>query len=112
MPWSRKKWRKLSTQVSIILGLVASIPINLVTSWFQQDILSNILYSFIVMVLAVAISYSVIKMRAPLLTNAFWVLVASVSLNIFSSWIQDKVLHNSFTLLNMTMIFLLIIICL
>lgn len=95
MPWSRRKWNKYSTQVSIILGLVASVPINLATSWFQQ-FFSNVFLLFFSVILILAIFYFIRKLSIPLLTNAFWIMVASVCLNLFSLWMQDHVLHNSF----------------
>lgn len=104
MPWSRRKWNKYSTQVSIFLGLVASIPINLATSWFQLKILSNIFLLFVAVILIGAIFYLIRKLNIPLLTNAFWIMVASVFLNLFSLWIQDHVLQNLFTPSSVTVI--------
>jgi hypothetical protein len=95
LPWSRRKWNKYSTQVSIILGLVASVPINLATSWFQQ-FFSNGFLLVVSMILILAIFYFIRKLNIPLLTTAFWIMVASVCLNLFSTWMQDHVLHNSF----------------
>lgn len=95
MPWSRRKWNKYSTQVSIILGLVASVPINLATTWFQQFFSNIFLFSFSV-ILLVAILYFIRKLSIPLLTTAFWIMVASVCLNLFSIWLQDHVLPKTF----------------
>ena len=112
MPWSRRKWNKYSTKVSIFLGLVASIPINLATSWFQQNFLSDIFSLFFAVILIGAIFYLIRKLNISLLTNAFWIMVASVSLNLCSLWIQDHLLHDSFTPSNVTLILLSTIIVL
>lgn len=104
MPWSRRKWNKYSTKVSIFLGLVASIPINLATSWFQLNILTNKFYLFFAAIILVAIFYLIRKLNIPLLTNAFWIMAASVLLNLLSLWIQDHLLHDSFTPSNVTLI--------
>jgi hypothetical protein len=104
LPWSRRKWNKYSTKVSIFLGLVASIPINLATSWFQLNFLSNIFSLFFAVILIGAIFYLIKKLNIPLLTNAFWIMTASVFLNLFATWIQENVLHNSFTPSNVTLI--------
>ena len=101
MPWSRRKWNEYSTKVSIFLGLVASIPINLATTWFQLNILSNIIYLIFSVILVAAIFYLIKKLSIPLLTNAFWTMVASVFLNLFSIWLQD---HVVFTPFNVTLI--------
>ncbi len=111
MPRSRRS-RKLATWTSIALGFVAGIFINLLTSWLQKDILSNILLLIGVGIALVAIGYLVIKTRAPLLISAFVVLVVSVFFNLFSSWVQEKVLHDTFTTLNVTLIFFITIIVL
>ena len=95
MPWSRRKWNKYSTQVSIILGLVASVPINLATSWFQQ-FFSNVFLLFFSAILILAIFYFIRKLSIPLLTTAFWIMVASVCLNLFSIWLQGHVLPKTF----------------
>jgi hypothetical protein len=95
LPWSRRKWNKYSTQISIILGLVASVPINLATSWFQQ-FFSNGFLLICSVVIILAILYFIRKLSIPLLTTAFWIMVASVCLNLFSIWMQDHVLHNTF----------------
>ena len=104
MPWSARKSRKLATQTSLTLSLIAGITINLVTSWFQQYILSNPLVLICVIIVLIYLGYWVIiKIRSALLTFAFVVLVLSVFFNLFSSWFQENMLHNLFTTLNVTL---------
>ena len=105
MPWSSRKSRKLATQVSFALGFIASIPINLATSWFQQDIISNKFLSISVIIILAAICYLVIKMRAPrYLIVASMSFVAGIYVNLFSWWLQEDILHNSFTISNVFLI--------
>jgi energy-coupling factor transporter transmembrane protein EcfT len=95
LPWSRRKWNKYSMQVSILLGLVASVPINLATSWFQQ-FFSNGFVLVCIIVIILAIFYFIRKLSIPLLTTAFWTMVAGVCLNILAQWLQTHVLHDTF----------------
>lgn len=110
---SKRKSRKLAEQTSLILSLVAGITINLVTNWFQMDILSNAFLFVIMMVALAAVGYYVIKkMRSPFITTAFIILVVSVFFNLFSSWLQVNVLHNSFTVLEVSAFLLITIVIL
>ena len=109
MPRSKKtKLRKfldeLPTGFSIVLGLAASIPINLASTWFQQYILSNTLFSIVAIILVLGFIFWMIELRSRTLTIAFITLIASVIANLLSSWIQDKGLHNSFSLSNVVII--------
>jgi hypothetical protein len=113
MPRRKKGWSKVSAWTVIVLGLVASITINLVTAWLQKDVISNALYLFLVFFLLAAIMYSARKMRTPpLLNNVFWFLVASVSFNLFSTWIQMSLLHDTYTVSSVTLFLSLTIIAL
>ena len=108
MPWSSRNSRKLATQVSFALGFIASIPINLMTSWFQQDIISNKFLSISVIIILAAICCLVIKMRAPhYLTVASMSFVAGIFINLLSRWVQEDILHNSFTISNVALILLI-----
>jgi hypothetical protein len=66
MPWSSRKSRKLATNTSLMLGFIASFPINLVSSWFQLYILSNGWYAAIAIILFLAASYWFINRRTSL----------------------------------------------
>jgi len=57
MPWSGQRSRKLATQVGMVLGYAASVPINLASTWLQVDILPNPLYFVFAIVLAFAALY-------------------------------------------------------
>src|SRR5690349_9693787 len=104
MSWSKRKSRRLATRTSIILGFIAGITINLLTSWFQQDIPSNARLLIFVVIILLGIGGWFIKIRAPLMISAFVILVFSIAFNLFSSWIQENILHNIFTTLNITWI--------
>lgn len=112
MPWSRRKSRKLANRTSIALGFGAGISINLLTSWFQQDILSDLLLLFCIVIILVGIGLWVFRTRAALLIGCYVVLVVSVFFNLFSSWIQDRILRNSFTTESVTVILSITIILL
>jgi predicted PurR-regulated permease PerM len=109
MPRSKKtKLRKfldeLPTGFSIVLGLAASIPINLASTWFQQYILSNTLFSVVAIILVLGFLYWIIELRSRTLIIATITLIVSVIANLLSSWIQDKRFHNSFSLENVVII--------
>ncbi len=116
MPRSKKRkraWSKLSAATIIVLGFVASILMNLLTAWLQQDVISNAFYLFLVIFLLAAIIYSAKKARTPpILNKVFWVLVATVSFNLLSTWIQENILHNSFTISSVSLILSLTVIAL
>ena len=112
MPWSRRKTRNLATQTGLILGFIACIPINLLTSWLQQDILSNIAFAVFIFLLCVAVWLIVLQIHSAILTSAFLVITANVPINLFSPLIQDKLFHNSFNLLNIVLIVAFTILCL
>ena len=97
MPWSRRRSRKLATQVGMVLGYAASVPINLASNWFQIDILPNPLYFVFALLLSFAALYWVVKKQASLLTSASITFVVSVFLNLLSSWVQVSLLDNRFT---------------
>ena len=99
MPRRKKKWTKVSAWTVVVLGLAAGVSMNLVTAWFQKDVISNAFYFFLVIFLLAAIIYSGRKMRTPeFLNNIFIFVVATVSLNLFSTWIQYSVLHDTYSL--------------
>jgi hypothetical protein len=118
MPRSRRKktsWGKRATQTSIVLVFIASVPMNLLTSWLHDDVLINIFYLFLVLFLLVAIIYiyqSKKKRPHDLLNKVFWFLVATVALNLFSIWIQEKVLQNKYSVSSITLFLLVAIITL
>ncbi len=97
MPWSRKKSRKLATQVAMILGYAASIPINIASNWLQIYILPNPFYFVSAIILSIAALYYVIKKQPSFLTSASITFAVSVFLNLLSSWVQESLLHNTFT---------------
>ncbi len=63
MPRRKKRWSKISAWTVVVLGLAAGVTMNLVTAWFQKDIISNAFYLFLVIFLLAAIIYSGRKMR-------------------------------------------------
>src|SRR5260370_24359768 len=104
MPRRKKGWSKLSAWLVVVLGLAAGVTMNLVTAWLQKDVISNALYFLLVIFLLGAIIYSARKVRTPdFLNNVFWFLVATVSLNLFSTWVQYSVLHDTYTLPSVTL---------
>lgn len=113
MPRRKKTWSKRATTTGIVLGLVASIPMNLLTLWLQKYVLVNIIYFGLVIFLVGALIYFARNKHVPeLLTTVFWLLVATVSLNLFSTWVQDNILHDSFTFKSVTAILSLCVIVL
>ena len=103
MPRSKKKspWGKRATFTGVVLGLVASVPMNLLSGWLQEI---NIFYLVLVFLLIAAIIYSGWKMRTPdFLNNIFWLLLATVSLNLLSTWIQFSLLHNTYSFPTVTL---------
>lgn len=111
MPWSKRKSRKLATQTGTALSFIAGITINLITAWFQQSIVNNLLLLTCVIIILIAVGYSIKKMRSTLLTGAFVFLVVSLFINLFSNWFQAKLVQN-FTISNVTVFFLFTVICL
>jgi hypothetical protein len=97
MPWTRRKSRKLATQVGMVLGYIASIPINITSNWLQIYILPNPLYFVTAIILSIAALYWVRKKQASFLASASITFAVSIFLNLLSSWVQEKVLHNTFT---------------
>lgn len=118
MPRSRRKktsWGKRATQTSIVLAFIASVPMNLITSWLHDDVFINVLYLFLILFLLVAIIYIYqSKKRRPhdILNKVFWFLVATVALNLFSIWIQEKVLKNTYSVSSITLFLLVAVIAL
>jgi uncharacterized membrane protein len=112
MPWTRRRARKLANRTSIVLSFIAGIAINLLASWFQIDILSNVLLLIGVLAVLVVIGYWTVKTRAPLLINAFAILIVSIFFNIFSNWVQASILHNKFTIVDVAVIFMITVIAL
>lgn len=99
------RWSKIATQASLTFGFIASIPINLASSWFQQDIISNKFLSISVIIMLAALFYLVLRMRAPrYLAIATATFVAGIFLNLLSWWVQEYPLHNSFTISNVLVI--------
>src|SRR5271157_1383563 len=118
MPRSRRKktsWGKRASQTSIVLAFIASVPMNLLTSWLHDDVFVNVFYLFLVLFLLVAIIYiyqSNKKGSHDILNKVFWFLVATVALNLFSLWIQDKLLQNKYSVPSITLFLLVAIIAL
>lgn len=110
MPWSSRKSRKLATTTSLMLGLIASIPINLASTWFQVSILSNGWYTALAVLLLLATTYWFINRRTTLSTIVFVTLAYSVLFNLVASWFLVTVLHNSFTVVSILVIVLLTVI--
>jgi hypothetical protein len=99
----KKKWSNFSAWTVVVLGLVAGVTMNLVTAWFQKDIIPNAFYLILVIFLIGAIIYSGRKAHTPdFLNNIFILIVATVSLNLFSTWIQYSVLHDTYTVSSVT----------
>jgi membrane-bound ClpP family serine protease len=112
MPWSSRRLSRLATNTSLMLGFIASLPINLASSWFQQDVISNPFLATFLIIMLVAIFYLVLKMRAPrFIANATATFIAGIFLNLLSWVVQVYILHNSFTILNVLVILLVGVIC-
>ena len=118
MPRRRRKktsWGKVATRTSIVLAFIASVPMNLLTSWLHDDVLVNVFYLFLVIFLLVAIVYiyqSKKKREHKILNKVFWLLVATVALNLFALWIQNSVLDNRYSVPSITLFLLIAIILL
>src|SRR6266566_5201139 len=113
----RKKtsWEKRATYASIVLAFIASVPMNLLTSWLHDDVFINVFYLFLVLFLLVAIIYiyqGKKKRSHDILNKVFWFLVATVALNLFSIWIQEKLLKNTYSVSSITLFLLVAIIAL
>lgn len=106
MPWSSRKWHQISNSTSLMLGLIASFPINLATFWFQFYILSNGWYTALAIILIVAASYWFINRRTSLATIVFVTLAYGIILNLLASWFFEHVLNNTFTGLGIILILL------
>lgn len=106
MSRSKKKnsWSKRSTLTSVVLGLVASIPMNLLSAWLQEKVVINLLYLAVAILLVGVIIYSGKKLRTPdFLNNIFWLLLATVSVNLISIWIQYSLLHDTYSFPSVTL---------
>ena len=113
MPKSRTSWYKVANYANVLLGFIASIPINLITSWLQQDIISNKFLTIFVIILLAAICYLVVRIHAPkFLIDALMGFVAGIYAGLFSVWLQGDVLHNSFTSVNVPLMVLVTLIIL
>jgi hypothetical protein len=113
----RKKtsWGKRATQTSIVLAFIASVPMNLLTSWLHDDVFVNVFYSGLIIFLLVAIVYiyqSNKKGSHDILNKVFLFLVVTVGLNLFSIWIQERVLQNKYSVSSITLFLLVAIILL
>lgn len=106
MPRSRTSWYGVSNKVNgVLTGFVATIPVNLLSSWFQQDIIPNKFLTLSVIILLAALCYLLVKVHAPrFLIAASFGFVAGMYVNIFSWLIQFDVLNNSFTAVNVVLI--------
>jgi hypothetical protein len=107
MPRRKKKWKwsKLSAWTAVALGLAAGVTMNLVTAWFQKDVISNAFYLILVIFLLAAMAYSGRKMHTPdFLNYVFWFLIATVSLNLVSTWIQYSMLRDTYSLPVVTLV--------
>jgi hypothetical protein len=113
MPHRKKGWSKVSAWTVVVLGLAAGVTMNLVTAWFQKNIISNAFYLFLVIFLLIAIIYSGRKAGTPeFLNNIFIFIVATVSLNLFSTWIQYSVLHDPYSFSSVTLFLSLTVVAL
>ena len=106
MPRSRTSWYGVSKKVNAVLtGFVATVPINLLSSWFQQDIIPNKFLTVSLIILLAALGYLVVKVHAPpFIIAASFGFVAGMYLNLLSWVIQFDVLYNSFTAVNVVLI--------
>lgn len=108
----RKKKSKWGT-AGLVLSLLASIPMNLLTAWLQKDVVINALYLVLVILLLVALMYFGKKKRTSAFFNGvFWLLVITVTLNLVSTWIEESVIQDKFTLSNVTVFLSLSVIAL
>ena len=112
MPKRKTKLPKNAITVSIVLGLAASIPINIATNWLQEDILSQPFYVILLVAVSAVVTYFVLKLNYQYLTFAFGFMVIYIFLNLLSTGIQRSILNDSFTPMNVTVIILLIIVIL
>lgn len=114
MPRRRKKRSiNISTWTVLILGLIAGVTMNLVTAWFQKDIIPNAFYLILVIFLIIALTYSGRKAHTPeFLNNIFILIVATVSLNLLSTWIQYSVLHDTYSISSVTIFLAITVIAL
>ena len=104
MPRRKKGWSNISAWIVVVLGLAAGVTMNLVTAWVQKDIISNAFYFFLVLFLLGVIIYSGRKAHTPeFLNNIFILIVVTVTLNLFSTWIQYSVLHDTYSLPSVTL---------
>jgi drug/metabolite transporter (DMT)-like permease len=104
MPRRKKAWSNVSAWTVVVLGLAAGVTMNLVTAGLQKDIISNAFYIFLVLFLLGVIIYSGRKAHTPeFLNNIFLLIVATVSLNLFSTWIQYSLLHDTYSLPSVTL---------
>ncbi len=102
----RTSWGKVATKTSIVLAFIASVPLNLITSWLHDDVFIHAFYLFLVLFLLIAIIYiyqTKKKRTHEVLDKVFWFLVVTVSLNLFSIWIQENILHNTYTVSSITL---------
>ena len=112
MPRRRRKqisWGKVATITSLVLVFIASVPMNLLTSWLHDDVFINAFYTFLVIFLLVALVYlyqSKKKKEHKILKKVFWFLIATVALNLFSIWIQYSLLDNKFSVPIITIVLL------
>lgn len=106
MPRKKKsKWGKRATMIGVMLGFAASIPMNLLSAWLQEKVVINLFYLFLVLLLVAAIIYSGRKMRTPdFLNNIFWFLLATVTFNLISTWVQFNLLHDTFSFSTVTLV--------
>jgi hypothetical protein len=109
MPRRRLKktsWGKVATTTSIVLAFIASVPMNLLTSWLHDDVFVNVFYLFLVIFLLAAIVniYRSKKKRShDILDKVFLFLVVTVALNLVSIWIQNSVLQNKYSFPSITL---------
>ena len=109
----KKKWSDFSAWTVVVLGLVAGVTMNLVTAWFQKDIIPNAFYLILVIFLIGAMFYSGRKAKTPdFLNNIFILIVATVGLNLFSTWIQYSVLHDTYSVSSVTVFLAITVIAL
>src|SRR5947199_6849951 len=92
------KANKFRDSLGTLLGLFVSIPINLLSTWFQWNVLSNIFLDILIFIGLLFIFYYLIKRQNLLLFVALLSFVASFLVNLLSNMIQQNIMHNSFSL--------------
>ena len=89
----------------VVLGLIASIPMNLLSVWLQEKVVINLVYLALALLLIAAIIYSGRKLHTPdFLNTIFRLLLATVTLNLLSVWIQYRLLRDTYSFPTITLL--------